>query len=343
MAIMVAFASLPFGLKGGEYEIATAAGPVTAHVTESQYSPLVGVSSGSGLQEASPGGDEGRLGRIFEDAATSYTWYDHPFVLRVVFGGDGASLGSIGSSASILRPLPDDTDIDDGPAIAAMRQDFSEVALGALNHLIAVVRRKARLYRVLDLRRDDIEITVRDLDGTLLCEDPLHEALVQQETELAESFDLLGQSPQWYQEMATALREPEPVSLADELMMEAERAYSQRFTRQAITTCHTAVETGVSALLSRQMRRRGLTDSAIYDTLASRALAAKLDVLLQRNTGSSLRRSNWPLWKAFNTLNDLRNDVVHRGKRPSPQEAQFAIETARGLLRWMDVLRSRNR
>jgi len=336
MAAMVAFASLPFGLGGGEYETATAAGPVTVHVTESQYSPLVTVSAGSGSQEPSPGGSEG-------DAGTSYTWYDHPFVLRVVFGGDGASLGSIGSSASILRPLPDDADIDDQATLAGMREDFSEVALDALNHLIAVVRRKARLYRVLDLRRDDIEITVRDLDGTLLCEDPLHEALVQQETELAESFDLLEQSPQWYQELATALREPEPVSLADELMMESERAHSQRFTRQAITTCHTAVETAVSALLSRQMGRRGITDSVVYHTLAARALAAKLDVLLQRNTGSSLRRSNRPLWKAFNMLNDLRNDVVHRGKRPSPQEAQFAIQTAHDLLQWMDVLRSRNR
>jgi len=340
MPVLVAFASLPFGLKGGEYEIATRAGVVTAHVTGSRYTPFVTVSSGS---ESSPASCQGSLGRIIEEGATSYTWYDHPFVLQVVFDRDGASLGSISSCASIVRPLPDDAHLGDREGLNALRDAFSDVALDALNHLIAVVRIHARLHRILDLRRDDIEITVRDPDGTILCRDPLHEALVHQEVELVESFDLLQQSSQWYQELATGLKAPQPVSLADELMMEAERAYSERFARQAITTCHTAVETGVSALLSMGMSRRGLKDRVIDHTLATRALTSKLDVLLQKNTGSSLRRSNWALWKAFGRLNDLRNDVVHRGKRPSPEEAQFAIKTAHELLRWMDVLRSRNR
>jgi len=337
MPILVAFASLPFGLRGGEYEIATAAGPVIAHVTESRYSPFVSVTSRRGPRYPSHAG--GRRGAV----PTSYTWYDHPFVLRVVFERHGASLGSISSCASILRPLPDDVELDDQQALATLRGAFSEVALEALNHLIAVVRREARLYHILDLQRDDIEITVRDSDGAVLCQDPLHEELVHQEVELAARFDLLQQSSQWYQELATGLRAPQPVSLAEELMMEAERAFTQRFTRQAITTCHTAIETGVSALLSRGMSRRGASDAVIDHTLATRALTAKLDVLLQKNTGSSLRRTNRSLWKAFNMLNGLRNEVVHRGKRPSPQEAQFAIKTARDLLQWLAVLRSRNR
>ena len=341
--ILVAFASLPFGLKAGEYEIATTAGVVAAHVTASQYSPFVTVSSGPGSQGSHPAGGQARSGHMLEADAVSYTWYDHPFVLRVVFDRNAASLGSISSCASILRHLPDDTDLDDKTAMAALRETFSEVALAALNHLVAVVRRQARLYRVLDLRRDDIEITVRDLNGTVLCQDPLHEVLAQEEVELAERSELSQQSSEWYQQLVAALKAPDSVGLADELMMEAERAYSQRFTRQAITTCHTAVETAASALLRWGMSRRGLGDRVIDHTLATRALTAKLDILLQKNTGSSLKRTNRPLWKAFNMLNDLRNEVVHRGKRPSPQEAKFAIKSARELLDWMDVLRSRNR
>jgi len=337
MAILVAFASLPFGLKGGEYEIATGTDTVTVHVTQSRYSPFVTVSSGRHSRGSPP------LDGVSQENASSYTWYDHPFVLRVVFADDAASLGSLGSCASVMRHLPDDTDLDDESALAALRDAFSGVALAALNHLVAVVRRQARLYQLLDLQRDDIEITIRDPDGTVLRQDPLHESLARQEAELAESFDLLARGPEWYQELAALLRAAEPVSLADELMMEAERALSQRFPRQVITTCHTAVETAVSALLTWGMKRRGVRDRVIDETLATRALTAKLDVLLQRNTGSGLKRSNRPLWKAFNMLNDLRNDVVHRGRRPSPQEAEFAMSTARDLLHWMEVLRSRNR
>ena len=98
------------------------------------------------LAQSIPEGGQG-------EGFTSYTWHDHPFVLRVVFGRNVAALGSINSSASIFRPLPANVDIDDDTTMTPLHDEFSEMALLALNNLIAAVRRKAPLYHILDLRR----------------------------------------------------------------------------------------------------------------------------------------------------------------------------------------------
>ncbi|MCD6520032.1 MAG: hypothetical protein J7M05_08950, partial [Anaerolineae bacterium] len=73
-----------------------------------------------------------------------------------------------------------------------------------------------------------------------------------------------------------------------------------------------------------------------------RSLTSKLEVLLRTYTGFSLKRDNHPLWRAFNELNDLRNDIVHRARHPSDQDARFAIEVTGQLLRWLDLVRQRN-
>jgi hypothetical protein len=39
----------------------------------------------------------------------------------------------------------------------------------------------------------------------------------------------------------------------------------------------------------------------------------------------------------------MRNDVVHRGRRPTFQDAELAISIARGILAWLSKVRSRNR
>lgn len=336
MAILVAFASLPFGLRSGAYDIATATETVTTHVTARQYSPFITITSRPELAQSIPGDGQG-------EGFTTYTWYDHPFVLRVVFGRNVASLGSINSCATIVRPLPDGMDIMLEETIAPLREQFSQVALEALNHLIAVVRHKARLYHVFDLRRDDIDITVRTEEGAMLCEDPLHSALAKEEEAQAERFDLAHETGQWYQDLGDALTRQEAVSLADDLLIEAERALAQRFPRQAIATCHTAIETAASALLTRGMTRRAMPDREIDELLSTKSLTSKLDSLLRIYTGFSLKHDNHPLWKSFTQLNDMRNDIVHRGKPPTAQDAAFTIQITRDLLRWLDIVRLRNK
>jgi hypothetical protein len=336
MATLVAFASLPFGLKGGDYEIKLPTGMVAAHVSELRFSPLLTITSRPELAQMIPSSGEG-------EGFTSYSWYDHPFVLRVLFGRNVASLGSINSYVSIVRPLPEALNLSDSAALEAEREEFGDLALMALNNLIAVVRHRAKLYHMFDLRRDDIDISVRREDGTVLHGDPLQDTLTRKEEQDTTTFDLVHESSDWYLELRALLLEPEPVSLSDNLMMEAERALLQRFPGQAIATCHTAIETAVSVLLTRRMSRRGVPDGEIDYVLSTKSLTAKMDVLLQTYAGFSLKRDNHALWNSFNRLNDLRNDAAHRGRRSSADDAQYAIDTARELLRWLEMVRVRNR
>jgi hypothetical protein len=305
------------------------------HVSALSFNPFFTITPRPELAQAIPTSGQG-------EGFTSYTWYDHPFVLRVVFGRYVASLGSINSCATIARPLPATLGLDDEAALAPLRAEFSRVALAALNNLIAVVRRQARLYHVFDLQRDDIDISIRNEEGLVLRPDPLEAALIQKE-EQGQSLDLLAQNAAWYEELAAALQRPEPVSLAEDLLMEAERALTQRFPRQAITTCHTSIETAASALLNRGMSRRGIPDAEIDYILTTKSLTNKLDALLIQYTGSSLKKHNHSLWGSFNKLNDLRNDIVHRGKNPTNQDAELVIGITRELLRWLAVLRSQNK
>jgi hypothetical protein len=91
------------------------------------------------------------------------------------------------------------------------------------------------------------------------------------------------------------------------------------------------------------MTRRGLPDAEIDYILTTKSLTNKLDALLIQYTGSSLKKHNHALWASFNKLNDLRNDIVHRGKSPTNQDAELVIGITRELLRWLAVLRSQNK
>ncbi|MBN1402789.1 MAG: hypothetical protein JXA74_18245 [Anaerolineae bacterium] len=336
MPALVAFASLPFGLRGEVYSVQTSKGLVDVHVSELSFTPFISISSRPELAQSLP---EGGAGEGF----TSYTWYDHPFVLRVVFGRNVAALGSINSCATIVRPLSAELNLASDAALERIRAPFAELALEAFNNLIAIVRYKAHLYHISDLRRDDIDITVRSEQGELLRDDPLQDDLLEQEQAQTETFDLLEQDQAWYQELAQALAKEQPLGLADDLLVEAERALTQRFPRQAIATCHTAIEAAASALLTQGMQKRGLADREIDHQLSTRSLTSKLEVLLRRYTGFSLKRDNHALWRAFSELNDLRNDTVHRGEPPVDADAEFAIHVTRDLLAWLDLVRQRNR
>jgi hypothetical protein len=335
MPVLVAIASLPFGLREGTYSVRTPPQMATIHVSQQRYSPAITISSRPELAEQIPAEGAG-------EGWTTYTWYDHPFVLRATFGRNVAALGSLNSWATLSLPLDDDFDIDDEGSLAPVRDRFAEEALLALNYLIAVVRRKARLYHVFDLQREDIDISLRRPDGTIVHEDPLQETLSNAEEHETERFDLLYQPSEWYDALISDLQRKEGISLVEELLMEAERALWQRFPRQAITTSHTTIETAVSTLLTRAMSRRGMTDEETDQALSTRSPVYKLDALLRTYTGFSLKRDNLPLWRSFNLLTTLRNDVVHRGKSPTVADAQFAITCARQIVAWLGVVAHRN-
>ena len=335
MAALVAFASLPFGLRGGEYLVRTSTGEFTVYVSPLEYNPIITITSRPELAQSIP-----RDGRT--EGFTSYTWYDHPFVLRVLFGRNVASLGAISSYATIVQPLEDSLELSDELALRSIRRRFAQRALDALNDLIAVVRKRARLYHVADLRREEIDVTVRDERGSILHEDPLQNTVIEEQRQEGERFDLLGQSDDWYRELNETLGQAEAVTLAQDLLTEAERALTQRFTRQAIVTCHTALETAVSALLTRGMRRRNMPDKQIDYLLSTRNLVSKLDGLLRKYTGFSLKHHNHPLWEGFIVLNDLRNDIAHRGAPASDEDASRAVEVAQNLLQWLEMVQGRN-
>ncbi len=335
MPVLVAFASLPFGLREGTYDIATSHGTITAHITAQRYQPFLSINPGAEQAEGEPGATTG-------DEVTTYTWYDHPFVLRAAFGRSFASLGSINSGATVVEPL-DEAILEKPEALDAVREDFVARALEALNNLVAVVRRQGHLYHLFDLRRDDMDLTVRSDDGSVILEDPLQDDLIREEMAHTETFDLVGRSEAWYRELSRALREEQPVDLADELLIEAERALVQRFPRQAIATCHTALEAASSTLLTSAMLRRGVADHQVDQMLSTRNLTSKLGPLMGRYCGYNLRNENRRLWQGFGRVNELRNDIVHRGYRPTYQDAEQTLRITRSLLHWLRMVRQRNK
>ncbi len=334
MPVLVAFASLPFGLREGTYAIETSGGTITAHITEQRYQPFLSVA---------PPGEQRQLHEadLANDTLTTYTWYDHPFVLQAVFGENVAALGSINSSATIVEPL-DEALLAQPQQLDALRDAFVARALEALNNLLAVVRRQGHLYHLFDLRREDIDLTVRSDDGAVLIEDPLQDDLIRAEVAHAKTFDLVSRNDAWYRELERSLRKAQPVDLADELLIEAERALAQRFPRQAIATCHTALEAATSALLTEAMLLRGVADHQVDQMLSTRNLTSKLGPLMGRYCGYDLRKENRRLWQGFGYINDMRNDIVHRGYRPTHQDGEEALRITRNLLRWLRMVRERN-
>jgi hypothetical protein len=335
MPVLVAFASLPFGLREGTYTIETSHGPITAHISARRYQPFFSVGPQAELAESIPPNAVG-------DGLTTYTWYDHPFVLQVVFGPNVAALGSINSGATVVEPL-DEATLEKPQALDALRESFCARALEAMNNLVAVVRRQGHIYHLFDLRRDDIDLTVRSDDGAVLLEDPLQEDLIRKEMAHSETFDLVSRSDAWYRELSHALKDEQPVDLADELLIEAERALMQRFPRQAIATCHTALEAASSSLLTGAMLLRGVDDHQVDQMLSTRNLTSKLGPLMGRYCGYNLRNENRTLWQGFGRVNDLRNDIVHRGYRPTHDDAEQALRITRSLLRWLRMVRQRNK
>jgi hypothetical protein len=335
MPNLVAFASLPFGLLGGIYDVRPSLGSVRIHVTDLGFNPFLTVAPRPELARALP---EHGIGEGF----TSYTWYDHPFVLRTVFGHNVASLGSINSTATIVQFIPP-WEAAPESALAGKRDEFAAIALGALNNLVAAVRQQARLYHVFDLERSDIDLTVRDDQGNILEEDPLGDDLIRSEEARSEVFDLLAQDDAWYGRLRDILSRAEPVGLADDLLIEAERALGQRFPRQAIASAYTALEAGVSSMLTARMSQSGQPDAEIDYLLSTKSLIYKLDAMLRRYYSFSLKHDHRNLWDRFGHLTEMRNDIVHRGRQPQPGDAEYAIAAAGDILAWLAFVRDRKR
>jgi hypothetical protein len=331
---LVAFASLPFGIRGGEYPVALGDTQVIVRVAEQRFNPFLSVTSRPELAQSLPRDR-------FDDRFTSYTWYDHPFLLQVVFGRNVAALGSVSSMATVVEPLPISLKDIDQRELGRRMEAFAQVAMGACNKVIAAVRRRAHLYQLLDLIREDIEITIRDNDGRVLRHDPVEGVVAERQAREAESFDLVDQDDEWYGALRNHLGSSGKGSLAEDLLLEAERALAQRFARQSVATCYSALETAAAGLLTVRMKGHGRSDREIDATLAGKGLASKLDSLLRTYTGYSLRRDNRELWQEFYDLLSLRNDVVHRGAFPTDARVRAAIRITRNAMDWLDMVAAR--
>ncbi len=334
MSHLVAFASLPFGMRGGEYPISLGHTRVVVRVAEQCFNPFLSVTSRPELAQNLPHDR-------FDDRFTSYTWYDHPFLLQVIFGRNVAALGSVSSMATVVKPLPASVMRADARELDRRMEAFARVAMRAYNKLIAAVRRRAHLYQLLDLAREDVEITIRDDVGALLRRDPVEVVVAERQAREAESFDLVDRDDEWYAGLREQLASSGEGNLAEELLLEAERALAQRFARQSVATCYSALEAATAALLTVRMKGRGRSDREIDATLAGKGLASKLDSLLRTYTGYSLRRDNRDLWHEFYDLLALRNDVVHRGVYPSNARAREAIRITRNAMDWLNMVAAR--
>lgn len=331
---LVAFASLPFGMRGGEYPVSLDDTQVVVRVAEQRFNPFLSVTSRPELAQSLPQ-------QRFDDRFTSYTWYDHPFLLQVVFGRNVAALGSVSSMATVVEPLPAEYLRASSDELNRWMEAFGHRAMRACNKLIAAVRRRAHLYQLLDLIREDIEITIRDDAGMVLRRDPVEGVVAERQAREAESFDLVDRDDDWYHDLREHLAGASDGGLAEDLLLEAERALAQRFARQSVATCYSALETAVAALLTARMKGHGRSDREIDATLAGKGLASKLDSLLRTYTGYSLRRDNHELWHAFYDLLALRNDVVHRGVHPSNAQVRNAIRITRNAMDWLDMVAAR--
>jgi hypothetical protein len=331
---LVAFASLPFGMRGGDYPVAIGDEQVVVRVADQRFNPFLSVTSRPELAQSLP---QGRI----DDRFTSYTWYDHPFLLQVVFGRNVAALGSISSMATVVEPLPRARMRADLQEMDQRMERFGGRAMRACNTIIAAVRRRAHLYQLLDLTREDIEITIRDDNGAVLRHDPVEGIVAEQQARETESFDLVERDDLWYAELREHLAGTGGGSLAEDLLLEAERALAQRFARQAVATCYSALEAAAASLLTARMKVHGRSDREIDATLAGKGLASKLDSLLRTYTGYSLRKDNHELWHAFYDLLALRNDVVHRGLYPSDANVREAMRITRNAMDWLEMVAAR--
>ncbi|MGI6380556.1 MAG: hypothetical protein ACOX2R_07280 [Anaerolineae bacterium] len=334
MSHLVAFASLPFGMRGGEYPVAVGDEQVLVRVADQRFNPFLSVTSRPELAQSLP---QGRI----DDRFTSYTWYDHPFLLQVVFGRNVAALGSISSMATVVEPLPRRGLRGSSAVLDERMERFGQRAMHACNTVIAAVRRRAHLYQLLDLTREDIEITIRDDNGAVLRHDPVEGIVAERQARETESFDLVDRDDLWYEELREHLEGAGDYSLAEDLLLEAERALAQRFARQAVATCYSALEASAASLLTVRMKGHGRSDREIDATLAGKGLASKLDSLLRTYTGYSLRRDNHELWHAFYDFLALRNDVVHRGLYPSDERVREAMRITRNIMDWLAMVTAR--
>jgi hypothetical protein len=101
----------------------------------------------------------------------------------------------------------------------------------------------------------------------------------------------------------------------------------------AVVTAQTACEIRAEMAMTAAFARRGIEylDDAVSDMLPSHSLAnTRVRALDTALTGDEIQAS--PFWARYKATAELRNAIVHRGRRIGKQEAEDAYAAAVELL-----------
>jgi hypothetical protein len=117
------------------------------------------------------------------------------------------------------------------------------------------------------------------------------------------------------------------VDYPDSLMQEADKLrFPGKQPGLAIVVAHTACEVATQRAFARASAHRRISDleDAVDGLCASYNLAnPKVQQFYSALTGDSVQKESW--WKDFKDSSQLRNDIVHEGRRATDAEAAASL------------------
>ena len=117
------------------------------------------------------------------------------------------------------------------------------------------------------------------------------------------------------------------------LLATARRLASEGHSEVAVVTALMACETATERALAYWIQKRGIPDleSAMSDLLSSYSLAnEKIRALYVALSGDKIQDASF--WPQFKAAAKLRGDVVHSGKRATPDQASAAVTAAEAFV-----------
>lgn len=113
----------------------------------------------------------------------------------------------------------------------------------------------------------------------------------------------------------------------------ARRLASEGHSEVAVVTALMACETATERALAYWIRKRGISDleNAMTDLLSSYSLAnEKVRALYVSLSGDKIQDASF--WPQFKAAAKLRGEVVHSGKRATPDQATAAVVAAEAFV-----------
>ena len=129
---------------------------------------------------------------------------------------------------------------------------------------------------------------------------------------------------------------PTVMHYARQLVEDAETQVERGEYGLAVILAMTAAELATARAFQAAFHARGLEDlsAPVIDLMNSVLLKHKKQrALYAALTGKNPGQETW--WKSYCESVELRNDVVHEGKRAGEQDAQTAISSAKALIQFL--------